>query len=233
MQIVIEMTTAANIATALVSAVLSIYLFSLWRRQENPLLTDLPLMFGITFLTQAVNNLILLLPALELIEASLELFRFRSIVIIGTAFPMLVVLITIWLPRTKRHHSKIIGLLAIYWVLVALLSPNDQIIMMLHLPVIAVLTIGMIITFSITWRTGRLKEVRSELIVLSFLLGLVGQAAKVPLMNMGLDVFSHLINALATILATLALANPWYRDGEIVNRPVEEKPVVTVTGLES
>ncbi|TFF91883.1 hypothetical protein EU545_02645 [Candidatus Thorarchaeota archaeon] len=230
MQIVIEMTTLANIATALFSAVLSIYLFSLWRRQENPLLTDLPLMFGITFLTQAVNNLILVLPALEILEASLDLFRFRSIVIIGTAFPMLVVLVTIWLPRFKKHHSKIIGLLAVYWVLVALLAPSDQIIMMLHLPVIATLTIGMIITFSITWRTGRLKEVRSELIVLSFLFGLVGQAAKVPLMNMGLDVLGHIINAAVTVLATLALANPWYRRGESVDEPVEERPVAAVAG---
>lgn len=230
MQIVIDAATAANIATALFSAVLSVYLFSLWRRQENPLLTDLPLMFGITFMTQALNNLILVLPAMNIVEASLALFRFRSLVIIGTAFPMLVVLVTIWLPRFKRHHSKIIGVLAVYWTTVALLAPNDQIIMMMHLPVIAALTIGMIVTFSITWRTGRLKEVRSGLIVLSFLFGLIGQAAKVPLMNMGLDVLAHLNIAVVTILATLGLANPWYRRGESVAEPSAERPVATVTG---
>jgi MFS family permease len=230
MQIVIEMTTAANIATALFSAVLSVYLFALWRRQENPLLTDLPLMFGITFLTQAVNNMILVLPSLGIVEASMELFRFRAIVIIGSAFPLLVVLLTIWLPRFSRHHSKIIGVLAVYWLLVALLAPTDQTIMMMHLPVIAALTIGIIITFSITWRTGRLKEVRSDLLVISFLLGLVGQAAKVPLMNMGLDVLGHLINAVATVLITLALANPWYNRGAVTVREQPNQQVAHVTG---
>ncbi len=230
MQIVIDMTTTANIATIIVSAVLSVYLFSLWRRQENPLLTDLPLMFGITFMTQAVNNLILILPAMNIIEASLILFRFRSLVIIGTAFPMLVVLVTIWLPRFKKHHSKIIGALAVYWTAVALLAPNDQVIMMMHLPVIAALTIGMIVTFSITWKTGRLKEVRSGLIVISFLFGLVGQAAKVPLMNMGLDVLGHLNIAIVTILATLGLANPWYRRGASASDTAPEHAVATVAG---
>jgi MFS family permease len=230
MQIVIEMTTAANIATAVFSAVLSVYLFALWRRQENPLLTDLPLMFGITFLTQAVNNLILVLPSLGIVEASMELFRFRAIVIIGSAFPLLVVLLTIWLPRFSRHHSKIIGALAVYWLLVALLAPTDQTIMMMHLPVIAALTIGIIITFSITWRTGRLKEVRSDLLVVSFLLGLIGQAVKVPLMNMGLDVLGHIINAVATVLITVALANPWYHRNAVPVKKRPEQQVAHVTG---
>lgn len=229
MQITLEMTTVANIATAIFSVLIAAYLFRLWNRQENKLYTDLPLMFGITFITQAFNNLILVLPALGLVADTMELFRFRSIVIIGTAFPMLVVLITIWLPRLKRHHSKILGLLALYWIVIALSAPSDQVIMMLHLPVILALTIGMIITFSITWKTGRLKEVRSDLIVVSFLVGLIGQALKVPLMNMDLDVLGHIINAAATILATIALANPWYRR-EKTHRHDTEEAVPVVTG---
>jgi hypothetical protein len=230
MQIILEMTTVANIATAIFSVLICAYLFRLWYNQENRLYTDLPLMFGITFITQAFNNIILVLPTLGLVADTMELFRFRSIVIIGTAFPMLVVLITIWLPKLKRHHSKIIGLLAVYWVIVALTAPSDQVIMMMHLPVILALTIGMVITFSITWKTGRLKEVRSELIVFSFLIGLVGQALKVPLMNMGLDVLGHIINAVATISATVALANPWYRRERMVQHEPAEETAPVVTG---
>ena len=227
MQIVLEVAAFSNIATAVLSAIISVYLFHLWRSQENRLLTDLPLMFGITFLTQAINNIILVLPIIGLIENSMTLFRFRSIVIIGTAFPMLVVLVTIWLPRIRRHHAKIIGLLATYWIVVALTAPTDQMIMTMHLPIIFALTIGMIVTFSITWKTGRLKEVRSELIVVSFLIGLLGQLFKVPLMNMGLDFVGHFITAFATILATLGLANPWYKQERADERHPEPVPVVT------
>ncbi|MBN2229709.1 MAG: hypothetical protein JW779_08940 [Candidatus Thorarchaeota archaeon] len=229
MQIILDMTTMANIATILFSAVMATFLFSLWYRQENRLYSDLPLMFGITLLTQAINNFILIIPVLGIAPASLELFRFRSLVIIGTAFPMLVVLITIWLPRLKRHHSKILGLLAVYWVTVALLGPSEAIIMMLHLPVIAVMTLGMIVTFSITWKTNRLKEVRSDYMVLSFILGFAGQVGKVPMMNMGLDVLGHLINAVATVLIALALYNPWYRREKAVLAKTEDTPMASVT----
>ena len=230
MQIVLEMTTVANIATAMFSVLICGYLFKLWYNQENRLLTDLPLMFGITFITQSINNLILVLPAVGLVADTIELFRFRSIIIIGTAFPMLVVLITIWLPKMKKHHSKIIALLALYWVIVALSAPTDQVIMMMHLPVIFALTMGMVVTFSITWKTGRLKEVRSELIVFSFLIGLVGQVLKVPLMNMGLDVLGHIITAVATVSATIGLANPWYRREKVVQQKTEEESAPIMTG---
>jgi hypothetical protein len=89
-------------------------------------------------------------------------------------------------------------------------------IMLLHLPVILTFMGGMVLTFAITWKTGRLKEVRSDLMVFSAVLSLIGQMSLVVLLSMGLAAVWSILTVVATLLATLALVNPWYnRDAPI------------------
>lgn len=211
MQITNEVLIVSNIVTIALSALLAAYLFSKWYSQERRLSTDLPLMFAITFVGQAVNNLIRLLPSVTAVPDSLDLFRLRALVIVVTAFPLLVVVMHIWFPRLRRHYSKLVGLMLVYWVSVSLFvtAPTDletrQLIVMLNMPIILLLTIGMIVTFSITWKTGRLKEVRSDLMVLSFILGIFSQIVATQVL------LNNLLTALATVTATIALTNPFGR----------------------
>ncbi|MHA2371402.1 MAG: hypothetical protein ACXAEB_00170 [Candidatus Thorarchaeota archaeon] len=219
MQFIPDLTIVSNLVTIALSTIMAMYLISIWYRQERRLNTDLPLMFGITFVAQAVNNLIRILPMLGLVEASMMLFRIRSMVIIATAFPLLGVVLHIWLPRFRKHHMRILGLLVVYWTLVAMFAPTEESIILLVMPIILTLTIGMIVTFLITWKTGRLKEIRSDLVVLSFIFGIASQIVATQI------ILNNTLTALATIVSTLGLTNPWRRDTrpspEIQNDSVE------------
>jgi membrane protease YdiL (CAAX protease family) len=217
MQFAIDIVNLSVIVTISLSALMAMFLFRVWLNQEQRLNTDLPLMFGITFIAQAVNNFIRMLPMIGVVEMTLELFRLRAVIIYGTSFPLLGVVLHIWFPRIRKHHARILALLTVYWMVGALLGPTEQTIMILHMPIILVLTIGMLVTFLVTWRTGRLKEVRSDLMVLSFGVGIASQiVATVVLLN-------NVLTSLATMTATLGLVNPWkkkYTDAETPETPL-------------
>ncbi len=215
MQISLDTMIMSSLVAAIVSIVLSMYLFFLWYRQENRLYSDLPLAFSIVFTAHALNQMLLSLTMLGLIPASLEFFRVRALVVGGIALPMMVVLLNIWLHRFRKHHLRVMGLLTAYWVAIALFGPTQNIIMMLHLPLIITFIGGMVLTFIITWRTGRLKEVRSDLMVISTLLSLVGQVSLVSLSTAGLGFVSGVITVVATLLSTIALSNPWYQRKQV------------------
>ena len=211
MQVTLDTTIMPSIVAAVVSILLSMYLYFLWHRQENRLYSDLPLAFSIVFTAHALNQMLLSLTMLGLIPTSLEFFRVRALIVGGIALPMMVVLLNIWLHRFQRHHLRVMGLLTAYWVAIALFGPTQDIIVMLHLPLIITFMGGIVLTFIITWKTGRLKEVRSDLMVISSLLSLVGQVSLMPLSTAGLGFVSGAITVVATLLSTLALSNPWYQ----------------------
>ncbi|MHA1924811.1 MAG: CPBP family intramembrane glutamic endopeptidase [Candidatus Thorarchaeota archaeon] len=216
MQLAIDIVNLSVIVTISLSALMALFLFRIWLNQERRLNTDLPLMFGITFIAQAINNFIRMLPMIGVVEMTMELFRLRAGIIYGTSFPLLGVVLHIWFPKIRKYHARILALLTVYWMAGVLLGPTEQVIMILHMPIILVLTIGMLVTFLVTWRTGRLKEVRSDLMVLSFAIGIASQiVATVVLLN-------NLLTSLATMIATLGLVNPWkekYKDAETPETP--------------
>lgn len=221
MQDVIDVTVYSNLAAAVLSVAVSFYLFHIWNRQKTRLYTDLPLVFSISFLVQAMNTGVLALSTMGILNVTMDLFRVRAI-LIGTALiPLSVVLLVIWLPRFERYYKYVITLLAFYAFAVPLLGATQEMIMISIIPVILVILVGLIITFTVTWKTGRLEEVRSDLMVLSLLLMVVSQTAKVPLAAMGLVVLPDLITALSTIIAALAITNPWARRAEPVELVVE------------
>lgn len=208
---VFDLTSLSSIAAAVISIVLSTYLFLLWKRQDNRLITDLPLMFGITFIAHGFSNIIQTLSYLGFYEMTLDIFRVRAMVICGIALPMVGVLIHIWLPRWSKYHLRMLGLLLLYWIAVVLVGPSEEIIMALLIPILLVMFVGLILTFTITWRTGRLKEVRSDLLVVSLILALISQTGKLALMSMGLGAIADFFMVASTICGTLAIVNPWYR----------------------
>ncbi|RDE15015.1 MAG: hypothetical protein C4K47_03295, partial [Candidatus Thorarchaeota archaeon] len=169
MQLTIDLASFANLSTSVFSITIAVFLISVWVRQKNHLYTDLPLLFGVMFMAQALNSIVRTLPTLGIIEASLLLFRLRTLVILAVVFPLALVVLHIWLPRIRDKYSRVLGVLAAYWIVVTTLAPSEDLIMLLCIPILLVLDLAMIVTFSITWKTGRLKEVRSSLMVLAFL----------------------------------------------------------------
>ncbi len=211
LQFVIDLMLLSGLAASFLAAIMALYLIYTWTRQKNRLLTDLPLLFGIVFVAHATNQTILLLSEYGILAMTLEVFKVRALIVGGIALPLVGVLLHIWLPRIQRYHLRIIGLITLYWVAVLFLGTSQEVIMLLHLPIIMIFMGGMVLTFAITWKTGRLKEVRSDLMVFSAGLSFIGQTGMVTLTAMGLAMVPAVITGIATALATLALVNPWYK----------------------
>ena len=90
-----------------------------------------------------------------------------------------------------------------------------------------VLGLVMMATFIITWRTGRLKEVRSELMIISVLFGLASQILRVPLLTTSIFYVPDVLLTISMILTAIAFANPWY-NRETSPKKVETAQAITV-----
>ncbi len=210
MQVGAELVLVSSIATILFSAVISVYLGRQWYRQEVRLITDLPLVFAISFVSQTLNMIILTLPNLGVLAPSMELFRLRSVIISGATVPVLGALLQIWAPSIQKYHNRLVYVLLIYWVSIALFGVTEQFVMIMTIPVILGLGIMMMFTFVITWRTGRLKEVRSDLMIISVLFGMASQVMRVPLISTPLFYLPDILLTVSMVVGALALTNPWY-----------------------
>ena len=218
---IIDPTLIPSLISVVVTLAVAAYLFNLWRLQTTRILTDLPLMFSLSFVGTAANMLIHAIPILLGMESTLALFALRSFVIGLGVIPMVGILLHIWFPQFEKWHIRTMLLFVIYWAVVVLISPDETTIILLTVPLLMISILGLIITFAITWKTGRLKEVRSDLLVISLCLGLVTQGLKVPLMNIGLDPLVYLMNVIMMIMVAVALVNPWFKGMKKPSEPIE------------
>ncbi|MFX1272866.1 MAG: hypothetical protein ACFFAX_14355, partial [Promethearchaeota archaeon] len=62
-----EITVLMSFSTMMLSLILSTYLITLWRNQENRLITDLPLMLGVIFLVTVFSQLMMVLDLLGIV----------------------------------------------------------------------------------------------------------------------------------------------------------------------
>ncbi|MBE0526519.1 MAG: hypothetical protein IH631_06220 [Candidatus Thorarchaeota archaeon] len=210
MQTGTEFLILSGILTIIISAATGLLLGWKWYKQEVRLMTDLPLVFSISVISQAANSLVLTLSNTGVLESTMELFRFRTLLIGGGILPISATLLQIWAPSHKKHHSKTVILLIMYWFSVALLGTSETIIMMLAIPVMIGISIMMTVTFIVTWKTGRLKEVRSELLIGSILLAMASQVLKLSLMSTSMFYVPDVLLAISMIFIGLGIANPWY-----------------------
>ncbi|MHA2141187.1 MAG: hypothetical protein ACXADC_03345 [Candidatus Thorarchaeota archaeon] len=211
MQTILDPTVISSLTTAFLSFCLSTYLYYLWRRQANRLYTDLPLMFSIIFVSSAVSQILQALPLLGIIGDSVEMFRIRAFVVMVMVIPMVVVLLSILAPRLRRHHTKITAASAVYWIAATFLGTSREQIMTMVMPLLLVLMVGWLVMFIITWKTGRLKEVRSDLMVFATILSLISQGGKIAMMAIGIGYVADIITAISVITYTVAMVNPWYK----------------------
>lgn len=211
MQTGTELVILSSIATMVLSGTVGVYLLRLWRSQATRLMTDLPLVFAITTMAQAIQIFIGQAPNYGLIQPSLELFRVRATIICFSIVPILGALMQIWAPRIQKYHNRIVLLASTILVGIALFAPTEEIIMILIIPWILVLGIVMMVTFLITWKTGRLKEVRSDLMIVSVLFGMASQALRVPLLGSLYFYVPDVLFMLSMLFIAIAFGNPWYR----------------------
>jgi len=210
MQIGVEFVILSSVVTIALSMVMSLILGWKWYTQEVRLTTDLPLVFAISGVCQTLNMLILTLPNIGVLEPTLELFRIRSIVIGGAIIPILGALFQIWLPSYQKYHNRLLLAITSYWFLVALLGVSEALIMTLTIPVLIIISLMMMVTFIITWKTGRLKEVRSEFLILASLLMIASQLLRVPLMTSPLFYIPDVLLTFSMVSVVIAIINPWY-----------------------
>ena len=228
MQIGTDLVLLSSMATVAIAASLSGYLGRKWLSQENRLITDLPLVFAIAFVGQAFNIAILTLQHIGLLPATMLFFRIRTIGIGASIIPIFGAILQIWAPSIQRYHNRMVFLLALYWLGIDFLVASETLIMSLLIPVLVIVGLIMMVTFIITWRTGRLKEVRSELMVLSVLFGLASQVLRVPLLATSLFYVPDVLLMISMILTAVAFGNPWYNRGQ-KTKPVESPHMVTIS----
>ena len=209
MQVGTDLVVLSGFVTIFVSLILSIYLGRRWYKQDVRLMTDLPLVFAIAMICNTLNAIFLTLPSIGVLEPSLNLFRLRSIAIGGAVIPVWGALLQIWASKYEKYHNRTVLLLSIYWFSVALLGTSEAFIMNLTIPLLYVISIAMMGTFVITWKTGRLKEVRSELLVVSMFFMLVSQALRVPLMLTPLFYIPDVILIVSMVFLGFGFGNPW------------------------
>ena len=227
MQIGTDLVLLSSMATVVIAVSLSGYLGRKWLSQENRLITDLPLVFAIAFVGQAFNIAIVTLQHIGLLPATMIFFRIRTIGIGGSVIPIFGAILQIWTPSIQRYHNRMVYLLTLYWLGIDFLVASETLIMSLLIPVLVINGLIMMATFIITWRTGRLKEVRSELMVLSVLFGLASQVLRVPLLATSLFYVPDVLLMISMILTAVAFGNPWYNRGK-KTKPEETPHMVTV-----
>ncbi len=227
MQIGTDLVLLSSMATVVIAVSLSGYLGRKWLSQENRLMTDLPLVFAIAFVGQAFNIAIVTLQHIGLLPATMIFFRIRTIGIGGSVIPIFGAILQIWTPSIQRYHNRMVYLLTLYWLGIDFLVASETLIMSLLIPVLVINGLIMMATFIITWRTGRLKEVRSELMVLSVLFGLASQVLRVPLLATSLFYVPDVLLMISMILTAVAFGNPWYNRGR-KTKPEEAPHMITV-----
>ncbi len=223
MQLTIDMAFTSGILAGVIALIGGIYLANLWRKQPTRLLTDLPLVFAFSFILQGVNMFMLTSMNAGIIPDTLEVFKIRTFVIGGSVFPFLTIIMHIWISKYRKYFKHVISALMVYWTVVTVSGPSTAIIMVLVLPIMMVVMFGMIVTFAITYKTGRLKEVRSGLVLIAMSFMAFSQLSKVSLMALGLSFIADTATVIGTLLIVVAVANPWK---EIPNKSESTVPEV-------
>ncbi len=212
MQIVLETSHLASIFAGIIAIVSASYLLNIWRKQDQRLLTDLPLFFGTSFTIIGMNMVMMGFMNMGIIPDIMPIFRLRTLFLIsGSVLPLFVAILHIWFHRFRKYFKHAIGTLSAYWAIASLFGPTTEVIMILLVPVMIAIIFAVVVTFIITWRTGRLKEVRSDFIVVSGVLISMGQIGKIVLSAAGLAYIADILTAFGIIVGAIGLANPWFR----------------------
>ncbi len=220
-----EVVFVSSALSTIVSMIVATYLIHKWYNQKTRLPFDLPLMFGIVFVASAVSQFIKSSQMVGLLPATLEIFRVRSLVIAWIFLPWALVLLRIMWPSGEKWHMRLWGVLTVVTIGMSLFAPSQALIQTYQTTWILIVITGVIITFAITWKTGRLKEVRSELVLLGSLLAIVSQIGQIVWAAVGLSWIADVITVLSITAYTLALINPWFQSKEVL--PSSETVYVT------
>lgn len=217
-----ELVILSTLTTILISTTVGVYLLRLWYKQSNRLITDLPLVFGVTTISHACQVLVLALQNLGVLELTLEFLKIRSLIISGSIIPVIGAILQIWAPRIQRHHIKILAGVTAYWWLIAIFGTSEELIMNATIPLILIAGVAMFATFFITWKTGRLKEIRSDLMIVGIPPAMASQLLRVALLNSAFFFVPDLLLAASLVITGLAFLLPTRKEAPGVK---EETPV--------
>jgi len=212
MQTGLELVVLSTVTIIMISAIVGVYLLRLWLKQSSRLLTDLPLVFAVTTICSACQVLIPALQSVGILETTLPIFRIRSLIISGSIIPVLGAVLQIWAPNIQKYHMRIIAAVTLYWWFFALFGVSESLIMTATIPLVLASAIMLLVTFTVTWRTGRLKEMRSEWMVVGILPALMSQLLRVSLMSTPLFYVPDVLLMISFICIGLAFLKPKQKD---------------------
>jgi hypothetical protein len=101
-----------------------------------------------------------------------------------------------------------------YWAIIAVFGATQEFIMIMTIPLILVSGIVIISTFAVTWKTGRLKEIRSDLLIFSTFFSMGSQVFRMQLISTSLFFVPDLLFMISFVLIGLGIINPWYKADE-------------------
>ena len=96
-----------------------------------------------------------------------------------------------------------------YWSIVTLIGTSTSMIMIAVMPILLFVLFGLMFTFTVTWRTGRLKEVHCGVVLVGLLFFFVSQLGKIALMTIGMGFVADFMTVIGTTLMILGLTTPW------------------------
>jgi len=208
MQFGSELVLFSSFATITISVIIGLYLIRLWYSQENRLITDLPLVFSISMMSNAINMVMIIMPLVLDFTPSMEYFRLRSLIIGASIIPMIGALFQIWLPSKKKYHIRLLLLFTLYWGTIVFLGTTEEFIMMMCIPLIIITGIVIMATFIITMKTGRLKEVRSDFMIVSVIFSMASQMFRVSLVATPFFYIQDVLFMISFIIIGLGFAIP-------------------------
>ena len=95
--------------------------------------------------------------------------------------------------------------------------------MIMTIPLILVSGIVIISRFVVTWKTGRLKEIRSDLLIISTVFSMASQVFRMQLISTSLFFVPDLLFMISFVLIGAGIINPWYKEDE--SKPNQEQNV--------
>lgn len=211
--------------STIVSTILATYLIHKWYHQKARLPFDLPLMFGVVFVASALSQFFKSATLIGFLPDTLEMFRVRTLIIAWVYIPWSLVLMRIMWPSGEKWHMRLWGILTAVSIGVSFFAPTQAIMQAYHTVWILIIIIGVIVTFAITWKTGRLKEVKSELVVLASILAVISQVGQIVWAPAGMTWMGDVFTVFSVTFYTVALINPWYR--KEMTSPIPEPVYVT------
>ena len=171
---------------------IGVILLAKWARGSTRYYTDFPFLFGIAMLFSAAAEAMDVLMDSGILPVDLMLFKLRTTLTSMTLLFYLIAILLIWLNERPRSSVLIVIVYMLMLLTVVWIAPSIDLVRTWAMPILFVLFITFVITFTLAWYWKRLPDVHGLVMSIGVVIAMIGQAIKVPLSGIGLTWVSTL-----------------------------------------